>query len=643
MAGTAHPSFAERSAWARSLSAPVRVFVQNQAGSAVFLLGGALVALAWANLAPSSYESFWTTHLDITLGSWTLSEDLRHWVNDGLMTLFFFVVGLEARREFDMGELRERKRISLPVLAGVGGMLIPVLIYLAINGSRDSAAGWGVAMSTDTAFALGVLALVATRAPARLRVFLLTVAIVDDLIALTVIAVAYTEELDVVPLLIGVALFAAVQVIRRIGIGAPRGIFCLIFGVAAWIAVLESGVDPVIVGLAMGLATSAYPAPRADLEHATDLFRAFREQPTSELAREARLGLLSSISPNERLQTVLHPWTSYVVVPLFAVANAGITVDEEFLRRAATSPITLGIVAGYVIGKPLGITLTPWIAVKLDRHRLKPPVTWPVLAGGGAVAGIGFTVSLLIAGLAFQGEELEEAKAGVLAAAACAAIVAWIAFRIVERLPTEVRIRQLAATAESLIDLSAPVDEGRDHVRGGGSDAPVTLVEYGDFECPFCGQAEPVVRDLLAEFGDELRYVWRHLPLADVHPRAQLASEAAEAASAQDSFWPMYDRLLASQSQLKPNELVEHARGLGLDVDRFADELRRHVYAPRVAEDVDDADRSGVSGTPTFFVNGQRHHGAYDVATLSAAVRAARRRALADQAAATAPIGADDV
>src|SRR3954451_918644 len=502
-----------------------------------------------------------------------------------------------------------------------------MLISIAINGSRNSASGWGVAMSTDTAFALGVLAVVATRAPARLRVFLLTVAIVDDLIALTVIAVFYTENLKVLPLLIGIALFATVQVIRRIGIGPPRGIFCLLFGVAAWIAVLQSGVDPVIVGLAMGLATSAYPAPRADLERATDLFRAFREQPTSELAREARMGLLSSISPNERLQTVLHPWTSYVVVPLFAVANAGITIDADFLRRAVTSPITLGILAGYLIGKPLGITLTPWIAVRLDRQRLRPPVTWPTLAGGGAVAGIGFTVSLLIAGLAFQGEELEEAKAGVLGSAALAAIVAFAAFRLIRLLPKELRIRQIAGTAQSLIDLSSPVDPERDHIRGGGPDAPVTLVEYGDFECPFCGQAEPVVRDLLAEFGDELRYVWRHLPLADVHPSAQTAAEAAEAAAAQGRFWEMHDVLLAHQDELSPIDLDRHANEIGLDPSRFWEDVRRHRHADRVAEDVGSADASGVAGTPSFFVNGRRHEGAYDVATLTAAVRAARRRA----------------
>jgi protein-disulfide isomerase len=340
---------------------------------------------------------------------------------------------------------------------------------------------------------------------------------------------------------------------------------------------------------------------------------------------------------------MFHPWTSFVIVPLFAVANAGIAIDADFLRRAATSTITIGIVVGYVVGKPLGIVGASWLAVRLQHGRLRPPVTWPTLAGGGAVAGIGFTVALLIGGLAFQGRELEEAKIGVLTAAVCAAGVSWLLFRVVGLLPSEFLARQIAATAESLIDLATPVDEARDHVRGDPA-APVTLVEYGDFECPFCGQAETAIRDLLAEFGTDLRYVWRHLPLTDVHPRAQLASEASEAAAAQGAFWPMYDVLLANQDALRPQDLVEHARRLGLDTDRFTDELRRHVYAARIAEDVDDADRSGVSGTPSFFVNGQRHHGAYDVATLSSAVRAARRRAVAAEIAAPTPqAGGTDV
>jgi len=252
-------------------------------------------------------------------------------------------------------------------------------------------------------------------------------------------------------------------------------------------------------------------------------------------------------------------------------------------------------------------------------------VIWPMLASGGAVAGIGFTVSLLIAGLAFQGEQLEEAKAGVLAAATIAAIVAWIAFRIVERLPKELRVRQLAGTARSLVDLAAPVDPDRDHVRG-APDAPVTLVEYGDFQCPFCGQAEPVIRELLAGAGD-LQYVWRHLPLNDVHLTAQLAAEASEAAADQGAFWEMYDVLLSHQDELQPKDLVRYAGQLGLDVDRFTDALAQRAGAARVAEDVDSADLSGVSGTPTFFINGRRHYGAYDIDTLSSAVQAARARA----------------
>ena len=330
---------------------------------------------------------------------------------------------------------------------------------------------------------------------------------------------------------------------------------------------------------------------------------------------------------------MFHPWTSFVIVPLFAVANAGIAIDAELPARGRPrSPITIGIVVGYVVGKPLGIVGAPWLAVKLDRGRLQPPVGWPALAGGGAIAGIGFTVALLIAGLAFQGEragggEGRRARRRRLRRRCLLAGVP-------DRRDAAGRAAGLAAGGHRRV-ADRPVVAGRrarPHPRA--PDAPVTLVEYGDFECPFCGQAETVIRDLLAEFGDDLRYVWRHLPLADVHPRAQLASEAAEAAAAQGAFWPMYDVLLAHQDELRPNELVDHARKLGLDTDRFTDDLRRHVYAARIAEDVDDADRSGVSGTPTFFVNGQRHHGAYDVATLAAAVRAARKRALAARVAA---------
>jgi protein-disulfide isomerase len=314
-----------------------------------------------------------------------------------------------------------------------------------------------------------------------------------------------------------------------------------------------------------------------------------------------------------------------VIVPLFALANAGIALDGHFLARAFTSRITLGILVGYVVGKPLGVLGTAWLASRVSGGRLRPPVGWAAVAGGGTIAGIGFTVSLLIASLAFHGAQLDEAKAGVLTAALCASLLTWLLFRATALLPRRLKLRALLGTAAPLVDLYEPVDPEHDHVRG-AAEAPVTLVEYGDFECPFCGRAEPVVRELLADFGD-VRYVWRHLPLSDVHPRAQLAAEASEAAAAQGAFWEMHDLLLGHQDALRVADLIRHAEGLGLDVDRFTEELRKHVHAPRVAEDVDSADLSGVSGTPTFFVNGRRHYGAYDIDTLSAAVRAAGARA----------------
>jgi Na+/H+ antiporter NhaA len=539
------------------------------------------------------------------------------------MTLFFFVVGLEARREFDLGELRERRRFALPMLAAVGGMAAAVAIYLAFNAGRPSAHGWGIAMSTDTAFALGLLALVGPRFPDRLRAFMLTVAVVDDVVALAVIATVYTEHLRVTALLAGLGLLGAVVLARALGV--RRGLVYLALGVAAWVAVLESGVEPVVVGLVLGLLTYAYAPARSDLERATERFREFREQPTPELASFARESLRTAISPNERLQQLYHPWTSYGIVPLFALANAGIAIDGSFLARAFTSPITLGILVGYVVGKPAGIAGASWLVTRLSGGRLRPPVGWMAVAGGGTIAGIGFTVALLVATLAFTGTRLEEAKLGILTAALAAASLTWLLFRATALLPRRLRIRALLGTAEPITDLYTDVDPERDHIRG-PVDAPVTVVEYGDFECPYCGQAESVLRELLGDFAD-VRYVWRHLPLNDVHPRAQLAAEATEAAADQGAFWELHDALLDHQDALAPKDLLGYAEQLGLDVDRFTDDLREHTGGARVAEDVDSADLSGVSGTPTFFINGRRHYGAYDIGTLSALVRAAGARA----------------
>ena len=312
--------------------------------------------------------------------------------------------------------------MTLPLLAGVAGMVVPVAIYLAFNGGRSSAHGWGTVMSTDTAFALGMLALVGPRFPDRLRAFMLTVVVVDDIVALLVIATVYTKHLRWTPLLIALALFACTLAIRAFRLPHRMQLYA-VFGAATWLALFKSGVDPVVVGLVMGLLTYAYSASRPALDRATEGFRQFREQPTAHLARQPAASVEAAISPNDRLQQRFSPWTTYAIVPLFALANAGIPISGHFVSTAIKSPITLGIVVAYVLGKPIGIAGMSWLVTTVSHRTVRAPVGWAAVAGAGSIAGIGFTVSLLIASLAFTGSQLQEAKAGVLTAAVVASFV----------------------------------------------------------------------------------------------------------------------------------------------------------------------------------------------------------------------------
>ena len=612
-----------RTLWTHRVAVPLREFLRTESGSAGLLVAAIVAALVWANVDAASYEAAWRTELSLRLGDVGVALDLRTWVNSGLMTFFFLVVGLEARREFDLGDLRDRRQFLLPLAAGITGMLVPILIYLVVNHGGAGARGWGVAMSTDTALALGLLALLGRQVPDRVRVFMLTVFVVDDVVALIVIAVAYGDRIRALPLAVAVGAFALLFAVRAVGV--PYRIVYALIGITMWAALRSSGTEPVVAGLAMGLTASAYSPVRGELEEATGLFRLFREQPTPELARSARAGLTSTLSPNARLQHFYHPWTSYVIVPLFALVNAGIVIDGDFLASAYAAPVTLGILLGYLVGKPVAIAGCSWLLSRLTAGRLRPVVGWAAVLGTGTIGGVGFTVSLLIATLAFDGRRLAEAKLGVLTAALLAAVVTWVVYRITAALPRARKARALLGDADQLVDLVTPVDPARDHIRG-PERASVTVVEYGDFECPYCGRAEPAVRDLLTDA--DVRYVWRHLPLTDVHPQAQLAAEAAEAAAAQGAFWPMHDLLLGRQDRLRAKDLIRYAEELGLDRQRFEDDLRQHTHQARIARHIESADLSGVSGTPTFFINGQRHYGAYDIGTLTTAIKIARARAL---------------
>jgi Na+/H+ antiporter NhaA len=614
----------ESTRWVKRVATPLKAFASAESAGAAALVVAVVVALVWCTASPEGYESFWSTRLTIALGGRDLSETLRVWVNSGLMTIFFLVVGLEARREFDLGDLRERRRFVLPCAAGLAGMLVPALIYLLVLRGDSGTGAWGMVISTDTALALGLLSVVGRGLPDRLRIFLVTVFVVDDVVALMVVTLAYTEEVSLRPLLVAVAALLLVLVVRRVAARRPLLVPVILLGVA-WVALMESGVDPIILGLIVGLATSAYAPSRDDLEQASSLFLGFREQPTAELAFAAKAGVLRSVSGNALLQSGLQPWSGYVVVPLFALANAGVALDLDFLRTAYSHWLVWAIIVAYVVGKPIGVVGASWLVERVTDGSVRPAVGWTGVLGSGTLAGIGFTVSFIVADMALEGPQLAEAKLGVMTAALIATVVSVVVFARTKYMTEVRRARALLGEATPLVDLYCDVTSDHDHVRGSAT-AKVTLVEYGDLECPYCGRAEPIVRELLKD--TDLRYVWRHLPLTDVHPHAELAAEASEAAGAQGRFWEMHDRLLDHQDRLEPQDLLQHARELGLDLERFREDLVEHRHAARIARDVASADMSGVAGTPTFFINGRRHHGSYNLETLSAAIADARARAL---------------
>ena len=420
---------------------PFQAFADRASSSGILLIAAAIVALVWAN-SPwgESYTGLWGTKLSIGLGSFSIEEDLTHWINDGLMAVFFLVVGLEIKREILVGELSSPRRAALPIAAAIGGAVLPALIYVVITFGTEGVSGWGIPMATDIAFALGVLALLGERAPLGLKVFMTALAIVDDILAVMVIALFYTSDVSWGALTVGAAFLIALVAANLAGVGKPLPYALL--GIGLWLCFLQSGVHATIAGVLMAITVpaSSFIDTGMFLKRSRGLLDRFEqagEQGDAVLCNEERQGALHALNranedvepPLQELEHALHPWVVFAIMPLFALANAGVVLGEGF---AATllNPVSLGIVAGLLLGKQFGITLFAWLAVKSGLSEMPGGVTWLHIYGASWLAGIGFTMSLFISDLAFADSPLlNVAKLGILAASLIAGVAGWLIIR----------------------------------------------------------------------------------------------------------------------------------------------------------------------------------------------------------------------
>jgi Na+/H+ antiporter NhaA len=584
------------------------------------MLAATLIAIVWAN-SPwgTGYEDLWSTPLTIGVGDMRMESSLHALVNDGLMTLFFFLVGLEVKRELTIGELTDRTRAMLPISAAIAGLLVPAGIFALITASSGNAQAWGVVISTDTAFLLGALAIIGPKFPARLRTFLLTLAVVDDIGALLAIGLFYSSGIDPTPFVVALVLMGAIALVRFLPFG--RGFSYAVLGAGLWVAVAQAGVHPTLAGVAVALLIPVFPPRRADVERTAELTRAFRESPNTVYAAAVSRSLRESLSINERVDAAWRPYIAFGVLPIFALANAGVHLDPATLGTAITSPVTWGVVIALVAGKFIGITGATWMLRALGKGQLAPGLGLQRIAGGAALSGIGFTIALFLVPIAIPDEETQDlARVGILAASVLAFALGWTILAVGDR------IRPPMAVGAKL---NRPVDPARDHIKG-PVDAEFTIVEYGDFECPYCGRATGSIDEVFAYFGTRLRWVWRHLPLDQPHPHAQQAAQAYEAAARQGRFLEMSRKLFGHQLDLETEDLFRYAEELGLDADRFAEDFRSPQTLRRIQDDRLDAELMDLHSTPTFFIGDKRHVGPWDSANLiraleaHAAARAAR-------------------
>ena len=567
------------------------------------LLVAVLAALAWANLAPAGYDGAWRTPLTVELGGAGFGFDLRHWINDGLMALFFAYIALEVRREVELGELRDRRRALVPLVAALLGLVLPAGIYLLLNAGTPGSPGWGIAISTDTAFVLGVLAVLGARVPPALRLFVVTFAVADDIGAIAIIAVFYTETLRPVPLLIA-ALVLGVMVLLRAAGGWSAPTYAVLAALV-WVAIVASGLHATLAGVAVAFVLPIFAARTEAVRDADRGTRAFSQSPSARSAQRATRQLTRAISLNERAHAALAPYVTFLVLPLFALANAGVVLSADSLALALRSPVTWGVLVGALVGKVLAVGTVGAVATRLAPAALGAGVHLGHLLGTGALSAMGFTLSLFIADLAFDDPALlADAQIGVLASSLLAALLGGAVLLLVGR----------RAGGPGDDALPRPVDPRRDHVLG-HPDAALVLVEYGAYGSEACARFADVVPELRARLGEEICVVFRHVP-GDA--ASQDAARAAESAAAQGRFWPFHDALVRAGDQ--PHLLRRAAGEARLNFRRFEEDRRATWTLHRVRDDLEDVPAPEREDAPVLFVQGRRYRGPRDTDSVAAAL-----------------------
>lgn len=577
-----------------------------EAVAAALLVVATVVALLWANMTSSTYQGVWHTWVGVEIGDLQWGMDLRHLINDGLMTFFFALITLEVRRELEFGELRDWRKATVPVAAAAAGILVPAGIYLAVTAGTPELSGWGTVVSTDTAFVLGLLALLGRGLPPAVRVFLVTLAVADDIGALAVIAVAYTEELSMGALAIAALGLAAIAVLRWWGVwrGAPY----LVLAVVVWLATLASGVHATLAGVAIALLLPVFEARDDRVGEARRLVTAFAQSPSAAYARDAEEGLQRAISVNDRAHRLLSPYVNIAVLPLFALANAGVRVDAATLAEAARSPLTWGIIAALVVGKPVAVVGTVFAISRVRPGLLPAGVSLRHVVAVGLLSGVGFTLSLFIAELAFADPRtLQLAHIGILAASLVAVTAGGAALVVLGWM------QRRGPSSETM--LPRAVDPDREHTVG-PDDAPLSLVEYGDLSADFDIGRTGVLTELRARFGQDLQYTFRHAASAVDGTIGYDAALASEAAARQGRFAPFREALSSASTPITVQDIRNAASLAGVNIRLFDRQRTEAPARERVRRDVDEARRADLRRVPALFIGGRLYQGATDARSL---------------------------